>query len=93
MIAKSVGLNEYRVFLDNVSTYLDNDFVGQAKDVELGQWELSFEAVLLELMKEPKCKAKFDTGLVEKLAIEADIIECGVLDMDTWQRFCKWGNL
>lgn len=86
------GLNEYRIFVESVAKHLEADILQQAKDVEYGQWELPFEAVLLELMKCSKHNICFDNDLVNRLAIEADIIECGVLDMDTWQKFCSWAK-
>lgn len=85
-----VGMQEFLHFVESVAELLDEKTVQDARDIEFGQWELPFEAILLSLQKLSPGEVKIDFELVERLAQEADIIECGVLDVDTWSRFLIW---
>lgn len=87
---KQLGLYEYFNFLDSASQYLAPSFIAQARAVELGQWELAFEATLIELMKLPNDRTRIDLEVVRSLAREADIFDSGVIDVDTWRKFCIW---
>ena len=87
---KHIGVREYLKFLKSVSSYLDQSLVSKAKHIEHGQWELSFEAVLLGLMETAVEDIELDYELVYALAQEANIIDEGVLDLDTWERFQLW---
>ena len=89
----ALGPSEYFAFVEGVEKYLESDFVRQVKDVDFGQWELPFEAILIELMKLRKDQTAINDALVRYLAVEAGIVEAGVLDADTWQKFCHWANL
>jgi hypothetical protein len=90
---KQSGQFEYFDFLDSVSQYLEPSFFDRAREVELGQWELPFEAVLIELTKLPNDRTRIDFEQARKLATEADIIDSGVIDVDTWQSFCIWAEI
>ncbi len=89
-MSKTVGIKEYFKFVENVSTLLDKTLLKDVQDIEYGQWEVPFEAILLFLIELPKEEISLDYELVKALAYEADIIEFGVLDMDTWDKFEKW---
>ncbi len=93
MTEEQIGLKEYFVFLEGVALFLDERLIDDAREVEYGQWELPYEAVLLALVKLPFNEVQFDLELAKKLAIEADIIECGILSMDTWQQVQRWLNM
>lgn len=85
-------MHEYFSFVESMEPYLDKVLIQDARDVEYGQWELPFEALLLELMKLSGHKVSVDLALIEELAKQADIFECGVLDVDTWERFLDWSQ-
>lgn len=85
-----VDIHDYFNFVETVAKYLDENLARNARDVEYGEWELPFEAILIALLKLSPYEVDMDYVLVEKLAIEADIIEGGVLDIDTWNQFLSW---
>ncbi len=89
-MAKSIGLSEYFVFVDEIAEHLRPDFLRCVEDIEYGEWETSFEAILLELMKLPSQNVSLDLSMVESLAAEAGIVDDGVLDPNTWQKFRVW---
>lgn len=93
VMIKQTGLYEYLDFIDSVSQYLPPSFITQARAVELGQWELPFEATLIELIKLPNDRTHVDLDLIRSLAGEADIIDSGVIDVETWQKFCIWAEI
>lgn len=92
-MTKRSGQVEYFDFLESVSKYLATSFFERAREVELGQWELPFEAVLIELMKLSNDKTHVDLEQARNLAAEADIIDSGVIDVDTWLKFCIWAKI
>jgi len=85
-----IGIQEYFTFLESVSPSLNPSFVKRAKKVEYGQWELPFEATLLELVEIPRSKVRFDKNLVTALAQESNLTTSGVLDTETWGKFLRW---
>lgn len=85
-----VDIHDYFNFVETVAKYLDGNLARNARDVEYGEWEFPFEAILIALLKLPPYEVDMDYVLVEKLAAEADIIEGGVLDIDTWNQFLSW---
>jgi len=92
MNVKKTGLKDYLLFVDQVEIYLEKKAISDAREIEHGQWELPFEALLLELMKLPYHTVQINFGLVETLANEADLIESSVLDVNTWERFNNWSH-
>ena len=92
MSGKDVGIKEYFGFIENVAPFLDEKLYLDAKEVDYGQWELPFETVLLALMKKSFDEVIIDMDLTRELAHEADIIESGVIDPNTWKRFKKWSG-
>nr|WP_319250227.1 hypothetical protein [uncultured Celeribacter sp.] len=90
---KVVGPQEYLEFVESVSDHLDAKLYSDARDIEYGQWEIPFEAVLLALLKEDFALVEFDHALVFNLAKEAKILDEGVLDPDTWKKFRDWSGL
>ncbi|WP_454700791.1 hypothetical protein [Agrobacterium burrii] len=49
MNKEHVGPSEYLGFLSQVSQFIDPQIARDAADFDYGQWELPFEAVLIEL--------------------------------------------
>lgn len=92
MIEKHIGQNEYFSFVESVSQYFTDTFLADVRDVEFGQWEMPFEAMLLELIKRDKQNTVVDFKLIQDLAIESGIVQEGVLDPDTWKIFCEWAE-
>jgi len=93
MIQAQVGIADYFQFVDKVAPFLDAELINDAHEIEYGQWELPFEALLLEIMKLSNAQIDIDLNLVVKLAHEADIVESSVLDINTWEQFKKWSKL
>ena len=90
MTKSLVGLHEYFSFVDSVANELNSDFLSKVRDINLGQWETSFEALLLKLIDENKPNTQVDFAAAKELAVAAGIIEEGVLDLDVWKKFCSW---
>ncbi|WP_285278022.1 hypothetical protein [Agrobacterium sp. SUL3] len=90
MNKKHIGPSEYLGFLSQVSQFIDPQIVRDAADFDYGQWELPFEAVLIELMRMPRNEIEIDFNAVELLAKEADITEEGVINPESWRKFLDW---
>lgn len=89
-----IGLKQYLSFVDQLAPHLDQVLISDAKEIDYGQWELPFEALLLAILRQTKHTIVFDFVLAKQLATKADIIDSGVLDIDTWERFeRKFGAL
>lgn len=84
------GIQEYFVFLESVSAYLDPLLIEKAKYIEYGEWEMAYEAILLGLIEQNRDEISFDIDLAKGLADEADIISQGVMDINTWDKFLAW---
>jgi len=89
---KTFGLKEYLYFYESVKEYLSNDLKISAGNIDYGQWETSFEAIILAIVKLPRDNFVLDIELVEGLAYEADLLEGGVLDVNTWEQFLDWSK-
>ena len=83
------GLSEYFYFVDSVAKELDCNFLAEARNIDFGQWETSFEAVLLKLIDQEKRYTTVDFISAKELAIAAGIVEEGVLDPKVWSKFCS----
>jgi hypothetical protein len=69
-----------------IDAHFDAAFSREVRDVQFGQWETAFEAVLLRLLEMPQ-RVSLDLDFTRWLARGAEIMEQGVLAPDTWQRF------
>lgn len=88
-----IGLSEYFYFVDSVAKELDCNFLAEARNIDFGQWETSFEAVLLKLIDQEKRYTTVDFISAKELAIAAGIVEEGVLDPKVWSKFCSWYDM
>ena len=87
-----LGYKGYIDFLSNFKRHLDPSTFDELGNVEYGQWEICFEALLHQLMKLNRMAISLDISTVTQLAKEAEVLSEGILDPDTWKQFNEWLN-
>ncbi len=87
------GTQEFLDFAEPILASInDPAFSAQIRDIEHGQWEPAFEALLLRMMELDPARVPFDPEVAGRLADESGLTDQGVLDPDTWARFLRWSD-
>ncbi len=87
-----MSLQRFGKLIESVSEKIDPVTLRRAKTVQHGIWELAFERVLLDLVERNAELDSWEIQLITDLALDAEIVEEGVLDPDSWKIFSNWLN-
>ena len=90
---RTIGQKEFLKLLDQIEVDNKISLPVSLRGIEYGQWEVPFEAFLIQLMKNKKSNIEIDFEKFDELAKESGLKDDGgVLDPKTWRYFCAWTN-
>lgn len=86
--------NSVGEILKQSRSLLDENSYGEAlRYLENGEYEMAYEGLLIELVKNNRYPEGFDFGIWKVVGEACDLdTNGGVFDYEIWSKFLKWGE-